>query len=149
LRATRRTLRHLEISALPCLAMSQREPHVLNSGAALFDGRRAAFLHLLFSLFFGRLRQFLESGFHMQSHFIALLVLALGAASALAQTGTVAAPGAQPASAASIEAEKRKAHAAAIADCEAMWDRATHMTRMEWSRTCRRVQVRLQQLELR
>jgi hypothetical protein len=66
------------------------------------EGRR--FLHLLFSLFFGRLRQFLESGFHMQSHFIALLVLALGAASALAQTGRVAAPGAQPASAASIEA---------------------------------------------
>lgn len=88
----------------------------------------------------------------MQSHFIALLVLALSAGSALAQTGTVAAPalGAQPAaSAASIEAGKRKAHAAAIADCEGMWDRATHMTRTEWSRTCRRVQVRLQQLELR
>jgi hypothetical protein len=50
---------------------------------------------------------------------------------------------------ASVEAGKQKAHAAAVADCEAMWDRATHMTRKEWSRTCQRVQIRLQQLELR
>jgi hypothetical protein len=53
------------------------------------------------------------------------------------------------ATAASVELEKQKAHAAGIANCEAMWDRTTHMTKTEWSRTCRRVQNRLRQLELR
>ncbi len=53
------------------------------------------------------------------------------------------------ATAAALELGKKKAHEAAIASCEAMWDRATHMTRAEWSRTCRRVQDRLRQLELR
>jgi hypothetical protein len=45
--------------------------------------------------------------------------------------------------------DKQRAHAAAIATCEAMWDGATHMTKTEWSRTCRRVQNRLRKLELR
>ena len=84
----------------------------------------------------------------MQSTITGLLVLALGAAAALAQTGQ-AVPSAPQVTAVSAEAAKVKAHAAAIADCEAMWDRATHMTRKDWSRTCRRVQVRLQQLELK
>lgn len=84
----------------------------------------------------------------MQSSITGLLVLALGAGAALAQTGQ-AAPSAPQVTAVSAEAAKAKAHAAAIADCEAMWDRATHMTRKDWSRTCRRVQVRLQQLELK
>jgi hypothetical protein len=50
---------------------------------------------------------------------------------------------------ASAELDKQKADAAAIANCEAMWDLGTHMTKSEWSRTCRRVQNRLRQLELR
>jgi hypothetical protein len=45
-------------------------------------------------------------------------------------------------------ASKRNSHEAAIADCIRMWDSATHMTRKEWSETCRRVQARLQRLEL-
>ena len=46
-------------------------------------------------------------------------------------------------------ASKRSALEAAVADCERMWDRGTHMTKKEWSQTCRRVQDRIQQLELR
>jgi len=86
----------------------------------------------------------------MRCNVVAFLILVLSAGAALAQTGP-AAPTAPTSGAtlASVEAGKQKAHAAAIADCEAMWDRATHMTRKEWSRTCRRVQLRLQQLELR
>jgi len=91
----------------------------------------------------------------MQRLFMSCLVLALGAEAALAQTAPLAtpAPSTPLASAASVAADakqsKQRAHAAAIADCEGMWDRATHMTRTEWSRTCRRVQARLEQLELR
>lgn len=88
----------------------------------------------------------------MQSLLIAFTILALGSGAASAQTGSVAAP--SPAdtrvSAASGEAgAKPSAHAAAIADCESMWDRGTHMTKAVWSRACRRVQDRLQRLELR
>ena len=46
-------------------------------------------------------------------------------------------------------ASKRGALEAAVMDCERMWDRGTHMTKKEWSQTCRRVQNRIQQLELR
>jgi hypothetical protein len=35
----------------------------------------------------------------------------------------------------------------AVADCERIWDPGTHMTKQEWSRTCRRVQTRLQRLD--
>jgi hypothetical protein len=37
----------------------------------------------------------------------------------------------------------------AVADCEQMWDRGTHMSRKEWSQTCRRVQTRLQSLKIK
>jgi hypothetical protein len=37
----------------------------------------------------------------------------------------------------------------AIGDCERIWDRGTHMTKQEWSRTCRRVQTRLQRLDVK
>jgi hypothetical protein len=46
-------------------------------------------------------------------------------------------------------ASKRAVLETAIADCESMWDRGTHMKKKAWSRTCRRVQDRIQQLELR
>ena len=48
-----------------------------------------------------------------------------------------------------VEQTKQSAHETAVADCEQMWDRGTHMSKQEWSQTCRRVQNRLQQLELR
>jgi hypothetical protein len=68
-----------------------------------------------------------------------LLMLYLSAGAALSQTAPI-----DPATTRSVE---EKAHAAAIANCEGMWDRDTHMTRKEWSRTCRRVQARLKQME--
>ena len=84
----------------------------------------------------------------MQIKIIASLILLASAAAAVQgqPAPSVATAGA---TAASVELDKQKAHAAAVANCEGMWDRATHMTRTEWSRTCRRVQNRLRQLELR
>ena len=48
-----------------------------------------------------------------------------------------------------VEQTKQSAHETAVADCEQMWDRGTHMSKREWSQTCRRVQNRLQKIELR
>ena len=39
-------------------------------------------------------------------------------------------------------------HDNAIADCMQMWDSRTHMTRQDWLRTCRRIQTRLDNLNL-
>ena len=44
-------------------------------------------------------------------------------------------------------ANERTVHEQAVANCESIWDPGTHMTRQEWSRTCRRVQTRLQRLD--
>jgi len=74
---------------------------------------------------------------------VGMLLLAVSAGSALSQTArTDPATTTRP-----IEADKEKAYTAAIANCEGMWDRDTHMTKTEWSRTCRRVQARLKQME--
>ena len=35
------------------------------------------------------------------------------------------------------------------ADCMRLWEPATHMTKQEWSRTCRRVQSRLDQAQIK
>jgi hypothetical protein len=35
------------------------------------------------------------------------------------------------------------------ADCMRLWEPATHMTREEWSRTCRRVQNRLNAVQIK
>jgi hypothetical protein len=85
----------------------------------------------------------------MQFTIIAFLMLASSAGDASAQAATTPIAPAVAATARSDKAAKQKAHLAAIASCEAMWDRGTHMTRNDWSRACRRVQDRLQQLELR
>lgn len=42
----------------------------------------------------------------------------------------------------------KNARDVAVASCEQMWDRATHMTKLEWARTCRRVQDRLEKIQL-
>jgi hypothetical protein len=84
-----------------------------------------------------------------------IIVLVLAATMACLSAGVafaeVVAPprpaGAAPSS--TEAASKRSALEAAVADCERMWDRGTHMTKTEWSQTCRRVQNRIQQLELR
>jgi len=41
---------------------------------------------------------------------------------------------------------ERRQHDAAVASCVKMWDSATHMTKLQWLRTCRRVQDRLRRL---
>jgi hypothetical protein len=33
-------------------------------------------------------------------------------------------------------------------DCIKMWDSGTHMTKQQWSRTCKRVQTRLDNLKV-
>lgn len=49
----------------------------------------------------------------------------------------------------SLVSVEKSAHDAAVENCEQTWDRGTHMTKQEWSRTCRRVQNRLQQLHVK
>lgn len=73
-----------------------------------------------------------------------LLALLLGPSAAFAQAvpPLPTAPGSSPQSASA----QKKADAEAVADCERMWDKGTHMTKQDWSRTCRRVQGRLQNL---
>jgi hypothetical protein len=85
----------------------------------------------------------------MQFKIIAFLILASSAGDASAQAAPAPIAPAAAAMATSVKAAEQKAHVAAVASCEAMWDRGTHMTRNDWSRACRRVQNRLQQLELR
>jgi hypothetical protein len=74
-----------------------------------------------------------------------LLIVSLSAGVASGQ----AVRAAPSAAATSTEDSKDKEYAAAIANCEGMWDSGTHMSREQWSRTCRRVQAHLKQMELR
>jgi hypothetical protein len=46
-------------------------------------------------------------------------------------------------------AAEKAAYEAAVADCIRIWDSGTHMTKQQWARTCRRVQDRIQQLQLK
>ena len=39
-------------------------------------------------------------------------------------------------------------HDSAVAECMQMWDSGTHMTKQAWSHTCKRVQTRLDNLNL-
>ena len=43
---------------------------------------------------------------------------------------------------------RQKAYDRAVADCMQMWDSGTHMTKQEWSRSCKRVQTRLDNLNV-
>ena len=43
---------------------------------------------------------------------------------------------------------RQNAYDSAVADCMQMWDSGTHMTKQEWSRTCKRVQARLDNLNV-
>jgi hypothetical protein len=86
----------------------------------------------------------------MRSLSIIALLLGPSANRALAE----AAPAFSMASSAPVQGRetvsaRESAFKAAMADCERMWDRGTHMTKKEWSRTCRRVQNRIQQFEQR
>jgi hypothetical protein len=39
-------------------------------------------------------------------------------------------------------------HDSAVADCRGMWDAGTHMTKQQWSNTCKRIQTRLDNLDV-
>jgi hypothetical protein len=81
------------------------------------------------------------------------LVLSVGAA--LAQTGSItpapsaSAPGkAAPIAVSPAARTGKSAVAEAKAECMRMWDAGTHMSRQEWSRTCERIQTRLDNLKI-
>jgi hypothetical protein len=84
----------------------------------------------------------------MRTAILSAMLLCLGAGIAGAEIPAAPRPGgaARPMA---DEASKRVAHERAVAECEGMWDRGTHMTKQEWSQTCRRVQDRLKLLEIR
>ena len=84
----------------------------------------------------------------MRNILIAATALCLSTGTAFAEIAVVPRPTANPRSSA-VEPIKHSVHETAITDCEGMWDRGTHMSKRDWSQTCRRVQNRLQQLELR
>jgi len=91
-----------------------------------------------------------RGGAYMRSLIIIALLLGPSANRALAE----AAPAFSMASSAPVQGRetvsaRESAFKAAVADCERMWDRGTRMTKQEWSRTCRRVQDRLEQLQVR
>ena len=83
-----------------------------------------------------------------------LIVFALLLGPSTSHALSQVAPPSPPAPSASTQTRqvvsaRKKEFESAMADCERMWDRGTHMTKQEWSRTCRRVQDRLQQLKLK
>jgi hypothetical protein len=84
----------------------------------------------------------------MRNTILVAAVLCLGTGRAFAEVVPVPHPAADP-RASVVRPTGQNAHEAAIMDCERMWDRGTHMTKQSWAQTCRRVQNRLQQLELR
>lgn len=47
------------------------------------------------------------------------------------------------------QASRKNAANEALASCLAQWEKSTHMSRQEWSRACRRVADRLQNLKLK
>jgi len=85
----------------------------------------------------------------MRSMIIIALLLGTGAKLAFAQLAPPAAPPADAQTSRATIAAEKKAQEAAVADCEQMWDSRTHMSRQDWSRTCRRVQDRLQRSEFK
>ena len=83
----------------------------------------------------------------MKAVVIAALTFVSGAAAAFGQPVSVS-PTKGPADFSEAQA-KQRAHIAAVANCEQMWDRGTHMSVQEWARACRRVQSRLKLLDER
>ena len=82
----------------------------------------------------------------MQTAIAVALSLALGTGAALSQS-------APPPTTGAIAKEDPKAAAAkktadGIAECMRMWDAKTHMTKGEWARTCKRVQMRIENLKV-
>lgn len=80
---------------------------------------------------------------------IAILFLTLSSSTAVSQVPPATAPPAARSVSLTDIRLKQNADAEAVKDCEQMWDRDTHMTKKEWSTTCRRVQNRLRNLEVK
>ena len=73
--------------------------------------------------------------------------LGFGGSIVLAQSIPAAAP--SPAAKSAVTPPARKGQPIdGIAECMRLWDAATHMTRQEWARTCRRIQSRLENLKV-
>ena len=47
-----------------------------------------------------------------------------------------------------IPQSRQKDHDRDVADCMQMWDSGTHMTKQQWAGTCKRVQTRLDDLNI-
>lgn len=78
------------------------------------------------------------------------MLLALSVMSESARSQVFSAPAksrgeASPESALALKQEEARE----LSDCEDRWEAATHMTKKQWSRTCRRVLDRLRLLDLR
>jgi hypothetical protein len=101
---------------------------------------------------------------------ITIVALGLGSGATLAQTGS-SASGSAPGSAQGVleplrllqgaasrttsqapepnrPQPRQRTHDSAVADCMQMWDLGTHMTKQAWLRTCKRVETRLDKLNL-
>ena len=84
----------------------------------------------------------------MRSLIIAALLLVASAGYVLAEVAVPPRPAAS-AQFPSNKAAEKSAHESGVANCVQMWDRGTHMTEHQWLRTCRRVQDRLQHLQMK
>jgi anti-sigma-K factor RskA len=73
----------------------------------------------------------------MRLFLIVIATLSLGAGATFAQ---------EPATAPIVS--PLRLHDSGGGDCMEMWDSGTHMTKQEWSRACRRVQTRLDSLDV-
>jgi len=74
----------------------------------------------------------------MRLFLIAIANLSLGAGATVAQV-----PARTPAI-----LQPLRLHESGVGDCMRMWDSGTHMTKQEWSRACKRVQTRLDSLDV-
>lgn len=88
---------------------------------------------------------------------VAVSLVAMSAGAALAQTGSItptpsvpgaAVPAKPPAAAGKAVKTSKNVTGDAKAECLKMWDAGTHMSRQEWSRTCDRIQTRLDNLKV-
>ncbi len=89
----------------------------------------------------------------MRTAIATLLSLALGISAALAQSAPMI-PGPATGAIGKTPAKTRtpavakSATAEGVADCMKLWDAGTHMSKAEWSATCKRVQNRLENLKI-
>lgn len=82
---------------------------------------------------------------------IAIVTVSLGSGATLAQTVGGSSPSAavSASSQSPTRAQARQlTHEGAVTDCMRMWDSGTHMTKQAWLRTCKRVETRLDTINI-